>query len=244
VNGLEYTRYELIRTFRNRRFMIFSLGFPLVLYFVIAGPNRHQQSYGSSGISAPLYLMVGLASFGTMNAMLSSGARIAVERTAGWTRQLRLTPLTTRAYFRAKVVTGYAMALCTIGALYAAGISLGVHLSAGTWVRMTLLLLIALLPFAALGVLIGHLVSSDAVGPVMGGTTALLAILGGVWFPIGGGALLVIAEGLPSYWLVQASHVSIGGQGWSDKGWLVVGLWTLAGALLAMQVYRRDTKRA
>jgi ABC-2 type transport system permease protein len=244
VNGLEYTRYELIRTFRNRRFMIFSLGFPLVLYFVIAGPNRHQHNYGSSGISAPLYLMVGLASFGTMNAMLSSGARIAVERTAGWTRQLRLTPLTTRAYFRAKVVTGYAMALCTIGVLYAAGISMGVHLSAGTWVRMTLLLLIALLPFAALGVLIGHLVSSDAVGPVMGGTTALLAILGGVWFPIGGGALLVIAEGLPSYWLVQASHVSIGGQGWSDKGWLIVGLWTLVGALLAMQVYRRDTKRA
>ena len=27
-----YIRYELLRTFRNRRFFVFSLGFPLVLY--------------------------------------------------------------------------------------------------------------------------------------------------------------------------------------------------------------------
>ena len=41
---LTYMRYELLRTFRNRRFFILSLGFPLVLYFVIAGPNRNVQS--------------------------------------------------------------------------------------------------------------------------------------------------------------------------------------------------------
>ena len=45
-----YTRYELLRTFRNRRFFLFSLGFPLVLYFLIAGPNRHEDDLGGSGI--------------------------------------------------------------------------------------------------------------------------------------------------------------------------------------------------
>ncbi len=39
--ALTYTRYELLRTFRNRRFFLLSLGFPLILYFVIAGPNRN-----------------------------------------------------------------------------------------------------------------------------------------------------------------------------------------------------------
>jgi ABC-2 type transport system permease protein len=244
MNGLTYTRYELVRTFRNRRFVVFSLAFPLVLYFVIAGPNKGQHDYGASGISAPLYLMVGLASFGTMNAVLASGARIAVERQNGWNRQLRLTPLSTRAYFRTKLLTGYAMALCTILVLYAAGISLGVSLPASDWLRMTGLILIALLPFAGLGVMIGHLVSADSVGPVIGGTTALLALLGGTWFPITGGALRTIAEGLPSYWLVQAGHVSLGGQGWPGKGWLVVGAWALGAALLAARAYRRDTQRA
>ena len=50
-------------------------------------------NFDGTGISAPLYYMVGLASFGTMLAMISSGARIAGERQAGWTRQLRITPL-------------------------------------------------------------------------------------------------------------------------------------------------------
>ena len=30
---LTYMRYELLRTFRNRRFFLLSLGFPLILYF-------------------------------------------------------------------------------------------------------------------------------------------------------------------------------------------------------------------
>ena len=76
------------------------------------------------------------------------------------------------------------------------------------------LLLVGLVPFAALGILIGHLVTVDSVGPAMGGITALLSLLGGVWFPITGhGALHDIAQALPSYWLVQASHVAIGGHG-------------------------------
>ena len=74
-----YTRYELLRTFRNRRFFFFSLGFPLILYFLIAGPNKNENNLGHSGLSAPLYFMVGLASFGTMNAMLAAGARIAAS---------------------------------------------------------------------------------------------------------------------------------------------------------------------
>jgi ABC-2 type transport system permease protein len=35
-----YIRYELVRMLRNRRFFVLSLGFPLVLYYVIAAPNR------------------------------------------------------------------------------------------------------------------------------------------------------------------------------------------------------------
>ena len=81
--ALTYIRYELLRTFRNRRFFIISLAFPLILYFVIALPNRNVSDVGGSGIAAPLYFMVGLASFGTMGAMLSCGARIATESSGG-----------------------------------------------------------------------------------------------------------------------------------------------------------------
>jgi ABC-2 type transport system permease protein len=245
VSSATYVRFELLRTFRNRRFLILALGFPLVLYFLIAGPNRNEGSIGGTGISAPLYFMVGLVAFGTMNAVIAAGARIAAERSVGWNRQLRLTLLSTRAYFRTKVLTAYLMAIATIVLLYAAGISLGVRLSAGSWVRMTGLILVGLIPFAALGILLGHLLGVDSIGPAIGGITALLSLLGGVWFPISShGAIHYVAMALPSYWLVQASHVSLGGSSWGATGWLVVAAWSVALSVMAGIAYRRDTGRA
>lgn len=240
-----YTKYELLRTFRNRRFLVFAFGFPLVLYVLIAAPNRNVHDLNGSGISAPLYFMVGLLTFGTMNAMLSAGARIAAERGVGWNRQLRITPLTSRTYFRTKVLTGYAMSLVTIGLLYAAGAALGVRLDAGDWLKMTWLILVGLIPFAALGIFIGHVVSQESIGPALGGSTALLAFLGGVWFPLGNhGALHAIGQALPSYWLVQAAHVGLGGAGWGTKGWVVLAAWAIGATILARRAYVRDTKKA
>jgi ABC-2 type transport system permease protein len=219
MSSLVYTRYELLRTLRNRRFFLLSLGFPLILYFMIVSPNRHVHNFDGSGISFALYYMVGLASFGTMSAMLSSGARIAAERAVGWNRQLRISPLSTRNYFRAKVVTGYMMALISLLALYLAGSSLGVRLGASEWLEMTGLILVGLIPFAALGILLGHMLTPDSIGPAMGGGISLLALLGGTWFPItGDGFLHDIVQLIPSYWLVQASHVAIGGHAWPARG--------------------------
>lgn len=154
---LAYARYELLRTFRNRRLYIFSFAFPVLLYYAIAGPNRHLHNFSHTGIAAVVYFMVGLAGFGAMNAVLGSGARISAERAVGWNRQLRLTPLSTRNYFRVKVHK--------------------------------------------------------------------------------------LAEALPSYWLVQASRVGLGGHGWGAMGWFVVAAWTVVAAAAARRAYARDTQR-
>jgi ABC-2 type transport system permease protein len=241
---LTYIRYELLRTLRNRRFFLLSLGFPLVLFYLLAGSTHNVHNFQHTGISAPLYFMVGLASFGTMGAMLSCGARIASERAVGWNRQLRISPLSPRAYFRVKVLTGYMMAAISLIVLYLAGTTLGVSLTADEWLKMTGLILVALVPFAALGILIGHLLTPDSVGPAMGGSISLLAFLGGTWFPISGhGFLHDVGQFIPSYWLVQASHVAVGGRAWSGMGWIVIAAWTVVLSLLAARAYRRDTGR-
>lgn len=242
MTALAYTRFELVRTMRNARLLFFSLGFPLILYLVIAAPNRDNDDFGGTGISFPLYYMVGLVAFGAMMALISTGARIASERTDGWTRQLRVTPLPPGAYLRAKVLTGYAIAGLTIVLLYACGAAIGVRLPAERWLQMTGLILVGLLPFAALGVFVGHLLTADTIGPAAGGLVSLLALASGTWFPVGG-AVQDIVQFLPSYWLVQASHVALGGSAWSPTGWIVVGAWTLVLTLLARTAYRRDTER-
>ena len=240
-----YLRFEILRTVRNRGFLLFTLGFPAILYIWIAGQNRHDHDLVGTGISAPLYFMVSLAAFGTMTAMLSTGARISSERTIGWTRQLRVSPLSPVPYFRTKLMTSYLMALLTIAVLYACGALEGVSLPTATWIEMTCLMLVALIPLAALGILVGHLLNGDATRPLIGGGTALLAFLSGTWFPIANhGMIHDVAIALPSYWLVQASRVSIGDAAWGVTGWAVVLGWTVVLSLAAVWAYRRDDGRA
>jgi ABC-2 type transport system permease protein len=243
VSTVAYTRYELLRTFRDRRLFLFAFGFPIILYFVIVLPNRNSRDFGATGISAPLYYMVSLAAFGTMMSMMSAGFRIAGERQVGWTRQLRITPLSVRSYLRAKILTAYAMAAVSLALLYVSGVILGVSLPWHTWLSMTLLIAIALLPFGALGVALGHMLTVDSVGPATGGIVSLLAVLSGTWFPITHGFLHDVGQFLPSYWLVQAGRTSLHGQGWHALAWVVVLGWTVVLAALAALAYHRDTGR-
>jgi ABC-2 type transport system permease protein len=187
--------------------------------------------------------MVSLASFGTMMAMVSTGARIAGERQVGWTRQLRITPLSPRAYLRAKVVTAYSSAAVSVAGLYVCGAILGVSIPAGTWIEMTLLIIVGLMPFAALGIFLGHLLNVDAIGPATGGTVSLLAFISGTWFPINSGFLHQIGRLVPSYWLVAAGRVPLHGAAWGMFGWVDVIVWTVALGVAAAWAFRRDTQR-
>jgi ABC-2 type transport system permease protein len=240
-----YTRFEVIRTLRNKQSFIFSLVFPILMYCLFAAPNKNVKNFGGvPGLRATQYYMVSLMAFGTMVAVLGGGARIAAERTVGWNRILRLTPLTPNAYIRTKILVGYLMAILTILLMYIAGISFGVRLSLGIWLTMTVLVLIALAPFAALGIGLGHLLNDDAVGPATGGGVSLMAFLGGSYFPItGGGWFPAVCKILPSYWLVRAGHVAYGGSrnAWGIEGWVVIGAWTVALVFFAAWAFRRDT---
>ena len=242
MTAVTYLRFEVLRNFRTWQFVFFSLAWPLIVFFTVAGPNRHATFIG---IAFPVYFMAGMAAQGTMVAVVSRGSLIANERIAGWTRQLRITPLSTSTYFASKVICGYLMALLTIAAMCAAGAILGVRLSAGGWLTMVGLLLAGLIPFAVLGILLGHLLSPESLLPAVGGLTVLFALLGGAYGiqVASSGAMLDVIKGLPSYWLVQASKAALGGGGWPAEGWLVTAVWPAVLAPLAVLAYRRDTSR-
>jgi ABC-2 type transport system permease protein len=237
-----YVRMEILRTFRNRRFFIFSLGIPLIFFYLVAGSNRHEEL---GGIALPAYYLAGMTSFGTMMAMLSNGGRISTERAIGWNRQLRMTPLRPMAYFTAKLAASYLMAAVTLLLLLIGGLTLGVHEDATGVLKTIGYVAVGLIPFAALGVLIGHLFTTDSVGPILGGGVSVLAFIGGAWGPFGSGDDLAhqISQATPTYWLVQAGHTVIGGAGWDARGWWTVAIWSLVLGRLALLAYQRDTKR-
>ena len=241
MKQLTYVRYEVLRTIRNRRFLIFSLIFPLILFYAIASEHR---TAVTDGIPFPLYFMTGMMAFGSMNAVVSSGGRIAAERQVGWTRQMRVTPLRTSTYFFAKVLPGYLMALFSLVVLALAGTTLGVRLDATQWLTMVGLILVGLLPIAAMGIMLGHLVTVDSLGPALGGVTSLLSLLGGAFGPLAtAGTLLTIVKLLPSYWIVQAGTTAYGGSEWPAEAWIVIAVWTIVTVRITALAYRRATAR-
>jgi ABC-2 type transport system permease protein len=236
-----YLKLEILRLFRNRQNFIFSLIFPMVLYLFVAGQQRHAHI---GDLPFPTYYMTGMITFGAVGAVLAGGARIAFERDAGWTRQLRISPLSPRTYFRTKVLGSYLMAAISIALLYIAGSIYGVRMPFGRWIEMTVLILVGLIPFAALGIMLGHLIKGDTMGPVMGGGMSLLSLLGGAFGPlVTTGAFLQVVKVIPSYWLVQAGHTAIGGAAWGLEGWLVMAGWSVLLIYGAVWAYRRDTGR-
>ena len=242
MTGSTYTRYEVLRSFRNWRFVVFTLAFPLVLYLAVASGNRHNTF---DATAFPVYFMTAMATLGTMAGVISSAAIIAAERSAGWTRQMQITPLKPATYFGAKVLTAYLRALLTIALLCLAGTALGVRLSAREWLIVVGLLLAGLVPFAAGGIALGHVIGADASTPAVGGIVTLFCLLGGVYgFQIASsGAMFQVIKALPSYWLAQAGKTALAGGGWPAEGWIVVAAWTAVLVTVAVLVYRRDTSR-
>lgn len=242
MNSTTHVRYEILRTFRNRLTLAVTLALPLVLYYSIASGNRHATT---SGISFPLYLMTGMAAYGAMFAAVSPGAHLALDRSWGWTRQLRTTPLRASTETLAKVLAAYLVALPTLALLFLAGASLGVQLSVAQWLEVTGLVLVGLAPFILMGLCLGHLVAGDALVPAVGGLVVLFALFGGAF---GGffdhGAMLTFVKLLPSFWLVQAGKAALLLGNWPAEGWIVVVCWTAVLVPLAVLAYRRDTRRA
>jgi ABC-2 type transport system permease protein len=242
MTSATHFRYELVRTFRNRLFYGLTLGLPLVLFYAVASGQR---SATMDGIRFPLYFMTAMAVYGAMFAAVSPGARIARDRSGGWTRQVRITPLRARTDIAAKVLAAYLIALPSVVLLFLAGASLGVRLDAAHWLEIGGLLVVGLTPFIALGITLGYLLRADALGPAIGGVVVLFSLVGGVYgFQLAhSGPLFDVMKAIPSYWLVQAGKTSVGGGSWPAEGWIVIAAWTAILVGAARLAYRRSAAR-
>jgi ABC-2 type transport system permease protein len=239
---MTHFRYEILRTMRSRLFYAITLGLPLALFYGVASGQRHATF---DGTAFPLYFMSAMAVYGAMYAAVEPGARIARDRSGGWIRQLRITPLRARTDLVAKVAAAYLLALPTLVLLFLAGASLGVRLPASHWLELAGLLLVGLVPFVVMGFIVGYLVPVDALAAALGGVVVLFALLGGVFgFQLAtSGPLFDVLKCLPSYWLVQAGKTALGGSGWPAQAWIVIAVWTALLLPAAALAYRRATSR-
>ncbi|GAA2749476.1 MULTISPECIES: ABC transporter permease [Kitasatospora] len=177
-------KLEIMRTLRNKRYLLFTVLYPALLYVFFI--SAYSGGSVAGGIPAKSYFMVSMATFGAVGAVLTGSAqRISLERKSGWVRQLRLTALPGRAYTLGKIAACAVTTLPAIGVVFAIGAIEGVHLSAAQWLGLAAALWLGSFVFAALGVALGYAAQPDAVQPIVMIVYMLMALFGGTWFPVG-----------------------------------------------------------
>jgi ABC-2 type transport system permease protein len=241
-----YLALEAKRALRNPRALIFTIVFPVVLFLVYKGlsgsggtPVHGQQA------NTTAFLMVNMAAFGAFMAALSVSARTAIERAAGWQRQLRLTPLSPYGYLAAKAGVAMIVALPSVALVSLVGFASGVHLSGGSWVQIVLGVWVASLPFALLGLLVGQLASAESLQVYTSGIMLLFSLLGGIWIPINlfPNWLGNVAKVLPSYWMADVGHDALVPSNNVGTAVIALGIWAVVLAIVVVRRYQRDSAR-
>jgi ABC-2 type transport system permease protein len=213
------TRAEIMRLRRNRRYMITTLAFPVVLYLLIA-KSAKATVYG---VDFAAYYMVAMATLGSFSAALTGNAiRIAQERKDGWVRQLRLTPLPANGYVVAKIIAAMAISVPSVVIVLLLGRFYGgVHLAIGAWITIAVVVWLGAMTFAALAIAIGYRLQPDQVQPIALLIYFVFLIIGGIFFPLKG-ALQSVGKFTPTYEAVKIATDVAGGA--SVPGNLIAGL--------------------
>jgi ABC-2 type transport system permease protein len=237
-----YLILEARRAMRNTRFLIFSIAFPVLLFLLYVG------IFANGDRSIVGVLMVNMTAFGALSAALFAGGRVALERSVGWQRQLRLTPLSGSGYLTAKGVTAMLLAVPAVVLVPLIGAVVeGVSLDAGGWLRVTIGIWLAVIPFALIGLLIGQVGTPDSIQPIMSLTMMGMSLLGGIFIPVDSmpGWLLNVAHVLPSYWLGQIGRGAVTADLSVDLGQavLVLAVWAVVLGFAVVRRYRRDSAR-
>ena len=203
------TRAEINRLRRNKRYLLFTVGLPVILYLLVAKQESTATVYG---VPFPTFYMVTMATFGAFSGALNGNAiRISEERKVGWIRQLRLTPLPANGYVVAKILTSMVTTIVSVVIVLLLGRFYGgVHLALWMWVVIAAVVWLGSTIFAALAVAIGYRFPPDQVQPITLLVYFVFLSLGGIWFPLGG-TLQKIGEGTPTYEAVRISTDVAGG---------------------------------
>jgi len=246
MGGLNRTllAIELKRVLRNRRTMIFTLIMPAVFFLIFGvGQDYGTQSAGHGNVVA--YVMISMAAYGAMIAATGGGAMVAAERAQGWSRQLRLTPLSPMVYIAVKILVAMVLGLIAVVVVFLFGAVTKARLdSPALWVEAGLIAWLGSVVFAAFGLFMGYLLPSENAMQVIGPGLAVLAFGGGLFVPLQSGSTIrQVAQLTPMYGISQLAHAPLTGDAFQWTWVLNALVWLGIFAGGAIWRFRKDTDR-
>jgi ABC-2 type transport system permease protein len=227
---------EIRRVLRNKRYLLFTIGLPVVLY--LAFGRSQALAYG---LDYKEFYMIAMASIGAFSGALTGNAqRISQERKDGWIRQLRISSLPASGYVVAKIIASMVTSVTSVVLVLLLGRFYGdVHMPVWKWLAVGVAIWIGAMTFAALAVAIGYRFMPDAVQPITMFVWLGMSIFGGLWFPVSG-TLGTIAKVLPTYQITRIATDVIG-QGTISMSRVGIILAWLAGFVALAAISVRST---
>jgi len=173
-------KYEFLRVLRTPAFAVPTLLFPPMFYLLFGLVLNH-----GSG-NAAHYLFATYSVFGVMApGLFGFGVGVAIERERGWLSLKRVAPMPPGAYLLSKMGMAALFALIIYAVLAAMAFGLGgVRLGFGQWLLLGLIAMGGVLPFCALGLLIGSRVNASASPAIVNFIYLPMAFLSGLWMPL------------------------------------------------------------
>ena len=177
---LQEARCEFMRVAREPSFAAPVLAFPALFYLLFG------VLLDKGGGKAASYMLATYGVFGIVGAALFGfGVTIAIDREHGYLRLRRALPTPPGALLLAKMGMAmlFAVVISTMLALLAAVFG-GVRLDAAQWALLLAVNVLGVLPFAAIGLLVGTLVGGNAAPAVLNLLYLPMAFLSGLWMPL------------------------------------------------------------
>jgi len=201
---------ELRRMLRNRRTIIFTLILPAALLLSFGGQQGWDDKAGAGNVAA--YILVSMGLYGAALTAAAGGSMVALERSLGWSRQLRLTPLNPVVHILTKALVALVMGGLAILAVNVVGRLQGkAEMPTHVWLFCAVVTLFCTLTFAALGVFVGYVLAGENTMQVLGPGLALMSFLGGVFIPLDQYSDLVrhIAYWTPMYGVSEVARAPL-----------------------------------
>jgi ABC-2 type transport system permease protein len=201
-------KFEFLRVLRTPAFAVPTLLFP-PLFYLLFGLLLNGNSGNASHFLFATYTVFGVMAPG----LFGFGVSVAIERERGWLALKRVAPMPPGAYLISKMVMAslFALIIYIILAVMAATLG-GVRLEAVQWMLLAVVAVFGVLPFCAIGLLIGSRVNASAAPAIVNFIYLPMAFLSGLWMPL---TMLPkflgeIAPMWPSYHLAQLALTIVG----------------------------------
>jgi ABC-2 type transport system permease protein len=259
--AVDQVRYTNKAFWRNSASAFFTFAFPLmflVIFTTLFGNDETCAQFSAAGrclklVSTSTFYVASIAAFSIITACYTNLAiQMSFYRDSGVLKRVRGTPLPSWAYLSGRIahsvlISILLVAICTVfGALF-----YDVTVPSGTLPELLLTLMVGAATFCALGLALTAVIpNADAAPAVVNASILPLLFISDVFIPLREDApawLAFIAKLFPVRHFVEAMLAAFfpvpGQASFRGSDLLIVGLWGLAGLLLALRYFSWEPRR-